>query len=412
VGRESPEVMAARNLTAQLAAQLEQAPSFRQLDARTRAAILGDLGKIRQALSSGAVAQSLSSSDPYALTLETPEDFAQRRNQLRQGASTDQPVEGGPQASADVKAPAGPRAAATETLAARAGALSDEIDFPAFVAGLVHGTFDAIVDSAIRQMEAFADLVSAVAKDVDQFTRENVTLNQARDWLMQQYPADLTLDLPANPEAGQPRARAKMTPGEDEPPSPAWLADYGLEGEPLTDDLIEERLVPAARRRVGEGRLQMLATMVLLGMNRVVVRDGSISARVRFRAAAKDKANVDYAVSQDPGGDSSWGARGSAAYNQVSTMVSTVGVNVQAESELKAELFGEVKINFASETLPLDRFVDQARMLLLQRNARYNPQQNAAPINTPAQPSAPASPPAPATAPPAPAGAGGANNAR
>src|SRR5215510_4130595 len=98
--------MAARNLTAQLAAQLEQAPSFRQLDARTRAAILGDLGKIRQALSSGAAAQSLSGSDPYALTLETPEDFARRRNQLRQGASTDQPVEGRSQASADVKAPA------------------------------------------------------------------------------------------------------------------------------------------------------------------------------------------------------------------------------------------------------------------------------------------------------------------
>src|SRR5262249_60021328 len=125
-------------------------------------------------------------------------------------------------------------AGATEALAARAGALSDEIDFPAFVAGVVHGTFDAIVDSAIRQMEAFADLVSAVAKDVDQFTRENVTLNQARDWLVQQYPADLTLELPATPDAGRPQGRAKKTPGEEEPPSPAWLAEYGLEGQALT----------------------------------------------------------------------------------------------------------------------------------------------------------------------------------
>jgi hypothetical protein len=398
VSKEPSEIIAARKLTAQLAAQLERAPSFQRLDPQTRGEILADVGKIRQALGDANV-QSLSRSDPYALTLETPEDFARGRNQLRgrgtpADANNTQPTNG-----EEVKTQPGPRAAATETLAARAGALSDEIDFPAFVAGLVHGTFDAIVDSAIRQMEAFADLVSAVAKDVDQFTRENVSLNQARDWLVQQYPADLTLDLPANPEAGQPRARAKMTPGEDEPPSPAWLADYGLEGQPLTDELIEEQLLPAARRRVGEGRLQMLATMVLLGMNRVVIRDGSISARVRFRAAAKDKANVDYAISQDPGGGSSWGARGAAAYNQVTTMVSTVGVNVQAESELKAELSGEVKINFASETLPLDRFVDQARMLLLQRNARYNPQQNAAPINTQPQPSAPASPPATATTP-------------
>src|SRR6185369_8010640 len=56
---------------------------------------------------------------------------------------------------------AAPRLAATETIGRRAGALSDELDFPEFVASLVHGTFDAIVDSSIRQMESFADLVSA-----------------------------------------------------------------------------------------------------------------------------------------------------------------------------------------------------------------------------------------------------------
>lgn len=51
------------------------------------------------------------------------------------------------------------REAATESIGRRAGALSDELDFPEFVASLVHGTFDAIVDSSIRQMESFADLV-------------------------------------------------------------------------------------------------------------------------------------------------------------------------------------------------------------------------------------------------------------
>jgi hypothetical protein len=50
-------------------------------------------------------------------------------------------------------------------------------------------------------------------------------------------------------------------------------------------------------------------------------------------------------------------------------MVSTVGVNVQAESDLKVELFGEVKINFASETLPLERFADSAQIALLQSHS-------------------------------------------
>jgi hypothetical protein len=41
-----------------------------------------------------------------------------------------------------------------------------------------------MVDASIRQMESFADLVAAVAKPIEQFTEENVTPNQARDWLV------------------------------------------------------------------------------------------------------------------------------------------------------------------------------------------------------------------------------------
>jgi hypothetical protein len=102
----------------------------------------------------------------------------------------------------------------------------------------------------------------------------------------------------------------------------------------------------------------------------VVVKDGSISARLRFRAEASDVAKVDYAVSDDPGADSSWGVRGSPTYPAASTKVSTVGVTAQSDANLKAELFGEVKINFASETLPLEKFADDARRTLLERHAR------------------------------------------
>ncbi len=91
-------------------------------------------------------------------------------------------------------APAKPPA--TETIARRAGAMVNEIDFPGFVAQLVHGTFDAIVDASIRQMESYSSLVTAVAKTVDQFTEENVTPNQARDWLASRYPGDVALQLP------------------------------------------------------------------------------------------------------------------------------------------------------------------------------------------------------------------------
>jgi len=46
------------------------------------------------------------------------------------------------------------------------------VDFPAFVASLVAGTFEAIVDASIRQMEAYADLLADATKSVDRFVSE------------------------------------------------------------------------------------------------------------------------------------------------------------------------------------------------------------------------------------------------
>ena len=266
-------------------------------------------------------------------------------------------------------APEKKREAATETIGRRAGALSDELDFPAFVASLVHGTFDAIVDSSIRQMESFADLVAAVAKPLDQFTRENVSENQARDYLVEQHPTEIGLAM----DTGQPRL-VLLGGEEGEAASPPWLADLGLADQPLTAELLEAEVLPRARETVARQRLQTLSTLVLLGMNRVVVKDGTINARLRFRAAAADKTAFDYATGGDPPeGGGEWGKRGARTYAAATTKVSTVGVNVQADSELKAELFGEVRINFASETLPLDRLLDEARRAQVERHARSAP---------------------------------------
>jgi hypothetical protein len=289
-----------------------------------------------------------------------------------------------------------PKPPATEALAQRAGALVNEIDFPGFVAGLVHGTFDAIVDASIRQMESYSSLVSAVAKTVDQFTEENVSPNQARDWLAQRYPGDVRV---APPSADQPAPQLVPT---REGLTPTWLADYGIDGEELTTELLEERVLPQVRIHVGSERQQLLATMVMLGMNRVAVKDGSITAKVMFRATANDAAKVGYATGSDPKSVSDWGERGSLTYSGgSSTMVSTLGVNAQSDTSLRADLFGEVKLNFVSETLPLDKLADAAKIAMVQRNSAVA--RAAAPLPAPAA-AAPA--PAPAAAPATPTGGG------
>src|SRR5262245_32296623 len=132
---------------------------------------------------------------------------------------------GEPTPPPDAQTPA-TRETATDAIGRRAGALSDELDFPAFVTSLIHGTFDAIVDSTIRQMESFADLVAAVAKPLDQFTQENVTANQARDCLVEQYSTDLALSHDDDGVHVVPKPN-RNADDEEAARSPEWLSDYG-----------------------------------------------------------------------------------------------------------------------------------------------------------------------------------------
>jgi hypothetical protein len=50
-----------------------------------------------------------------------------------------------------------------------AGDLLPQVGFPPFVANLIEGTFDAMVDASVRQMEAYTDLLSSVASSLDRF---------------------------------------------------------------------------------------------------------------------------------------------------------------------------------------------------------------------------------------------------
>lgn len=65
----------------------------------------------------------------------------------------------------------------SERAASRAGTqdLVEQVDFPPFVAALISGVFDAVVDQSIQQMEAYGDLVKGTSKSVDEFRRASDT---------------------------------------------------------------------------------------------------------------------------------------------------------------------------------------------------------------------------------------------
>ena len=54
------------------------------------------------------------------------------------------------------------------------------------------------------------------------------------------------------------------------------------------EQTVEQVVVPATRRTLSETRQQTLATMVLMGINRVVVDDGEISAKLQFHIDASE----------------------------------------------------------------------------------------------------------------------------
>jgi len=172
-----------------------------------------------------------------------------------------------------------------------AGMLLEQVNFPQFVSGLIEGVFTSIVDSSIRQMEAYGQLVKSVAQTLNQFRDENVTANQGRDHLVEQFPDMFMIDVDTGEEGAGPRVRLRE--GVDESAALQKVNSLPIEGGPLKsldleDDAQEQKLVQAARTQLATSRQQLLATMVLMGINRIIVTEGKISAKVMYDFRARD----------------------------------------------------------------------------------------------------------------------------
>jgi hypothetical protein len=273
------------------------------------------------------------------------------------------------------------------------------VAFPTFVAELIHGTFDAITQSSIRQMEAYGQLLENVGKSVDEFMAGNITDNQARDWLAQTYPEHIRIQRDGS------EVKAMPQEGADERPAPNWQADLNLPGDVgLDESSIEEKLVPAARRKVAESRLRLLSTMVLMGVNRIVVTGGKIRATMGFHIDTTDRAHEEHASDFDFRASAS----GSFGYGPWSASVSTsiayvssTRTNSDSAINTSTDLTGEVEIHFKSDYFPVERFAGAGQIGRIQGNTAV-PAANV-PVGSSGDPvpwsTTPAAPPRPAAAP-------------
>jgi hypothetical protein len=260
------------------------------------------------------------------------------------------------------------------------------IAFPTFVADLIRGTFDAIFQTNIKQMEAFGRLLGNVSKTVDQFMEDNVTDDHAHAWLADTYPKHLEMK---NGKA-VPRANAH------ELPPPNFETELHTSAS-LDESSIEETLLPAARRRMAETRLQMLSTMVLLGINRIVVTAGKIRATMAFHIDTSDSAfertaeDVDARMAMRGHYNALvWGVEASASL----AYVSSKRAGSDAEINTSTDLTGEVELHFKSDYFPVERFAAANTLRTISGNTAV-PEANPPPVFAPPPVGAPPPPPAP-----------------
>jgi hypothetical protein len=288
----------------------------------------------------------------------------------------------------------------TETLRA--------ISFPTFVADLIRGTFNAIGDASQKQMESYMELLTNVSKTVDEFTQENVSDDMARGWLAEKYPRHIQVgqDGKAAPAAGQPEGGG-----------PDFVAELDLTSSVDASDAsaIEDTLVPAARRKLAQTRLKMLSSLVLMGINRIVVTGGKIRATMGFHINTRDTAHAESASMLDTrvgaSGSFAWGPFGVSASMSVA-YVSSTKADSNAELNTQTDLTGEVELHFMSDYFPISRFAESGDIDKIRANTPVpaanipwgdtsppRPVEPMGPLRQPSQTPFQALPPSPVTTP-------------
>ncbi len=342
---------------------------------------------------------------PPAKALDAAEDAAAR-------ASNDAQRKSNFDAVADVGNSPVQATMARET-AEVAGMLMTKINFPTFVGTLIEGVFHAIVRSSIEQMEAYTAMIASVAKSLKQFTDDNVSENQGRDHMVEKFP-DL-FEIGEDDMSDSPGPRLQLREGVDESVALKRMNSMQFEdgnvmkSMDLSDENVEKALVMAARMQLAKQRQQLMASMVLMGINRIVITDGKISAKIMYDFKATDSSKKrrsaqaqDYArdrygnlqttrtgeetneTSDKVDSKGKWGQDdGQYSYNAdyyskgtykfedkpVVTASSTASEASEATLQTRVNLTGAVEVNFKSDYLPLDKMATPGMIAAIQGNS-------------------------------------------
>ena len=275
---------------------------------------------------------------------------------------------------------------AAERVADTTRRILNAVSFPRFVTDLINGVFKAMVDSNVQQMQSYVDLLNNVSASLDGFANSNLGPDRARAWLVEKYPDSFEIANGNDSDDGfsdfgdvkesQPTLRLRQ--GGSMPPPELLREDLGLaENDPTPSGDPERNLVPLARRHLAKMRQEVLATMVTMGLQRIVIDSGRINASMRFHIDTRSAAQSDEGSTLDiqnrikaSGGFNvgPWGVKAEIENNI--SYVSTQQTQTTEEMNTDLDLNSSVEIFFRSDYLPLNQLANTDEINRIRANSR------------------------------------------
>ena len=268
-----------------------------------------------------------------------------------------------------------PSMAATAAAGDTIRSIKDAIDFPTYVTSLITGVFQAITTSNIQQLEGIADLLENVSASSSEFSTRNISVNDAADWAVGRF-SFLQRTAPSTGGALiRLRSGASLMDNSAQLKSALQLTDTELGS--IEEDRLDDTLLPLVRRAMGRNKQSNLATLVMMGVNRILVDKGQIHAsmdmRVDTRSAAEATSRSRFDSRTDAGASGGAVGAGWGVTAQASTTVGIVKDNQTSSNEeiaSQAGLRSSVDLVFHTEPINLDQMLAVEQRKAIIANAR------------------------------------------
>jgi hypothetical protein len=262
----------------------------------------------------------------------------------------------------------------------------DNIGFPEFTANLINSVYDALLSGTLKQMEAYQELLSSVSKTLREFQEANyseVTIAEAQDWLVQNFPVTYTDSNGKEHKVskiGAVSVNGVMKIGklqENDLPNSLTYIEFANENE---DDLVKlknllgnelagnftnsttyDKLITAIRKKIAGNRYTILKEMVKLGIMRLFVKEAEVETKLTFSVSVTEmqgQNNYTYTNGSFSSGISGGGVikkvfniSGNLSYSKVNVRTSSSWARTLGTAS--ADIMGRVLVKLQSDFIQL-----------------------------------------------------------